>query len=437
MERTKVNFKNDSLMSSIFSNILEDCDSRMPDLRLVCRDREILYTHKSIMVLFPVLRDSLCASPDSDAVIINVKKTSLQDLLSRIRSPGFTEAFVDSDILQLMQVDGSRFEKAEQDDITDEQLMEVECAMNEIDEHLEPEYHQEVVNENNEANPNVDIDDDLAENVTITPDIFQQSQNEDLCEEEKESVKNEPGMEASREIDHFLQTLKPQKNSKEDMKDDNDRTEGYKQPVDDNIESLLADSDEEIREPPQQNPKTSEQNQEFILCPYPKGHCSRKWKKYKGRNTVQMKNSMKNHILKAHYENEFTRLLKASFTGAGKCKQCKNKYSGLIQQKKHLWETHKAFQDELSPLLQKAFPGKPRRRPSNATKEISPLPASNKKDSSKVIEEIQSRLSQDLSDDSSDDDEEESRSFNKKSVPPQNDNDLRNQITIDFGSDSE
>ena len=100
----------------------------------------------------------------------------------------FTEAFVDSDILELMQADGSKFEIAENDDITDEQLMEVECAMNEIDEHLEPEHHQEVVNENNEANPNVDID-DLGDNVTNTPDIFPQSQNEDLGEEEKESVK--------------------------------------------------------------------------------------------------------------------------------------------------------------------------------------------------------------------------------------------------------
>ena len=270
------------------------------------------------MVLFPVLRDSLCASPDSDAVIMNVKKTSLQELLNRIRSLEFTEAFVDADILQLMQADGSRFVSAVKDDITDEQLMEVECAMNEIDEHLEPEHehHQEVVNEINEANTNVDIDDDLAENVTITPDIFQQSQNEDLSEEERESVKIEPGMGASREIDNFLQKLKPKGSPEEYKKDDHDESKGSKKPVDDNIDSLLADSDEENKEPPRQSPKTSEQNQEFYVCPYPKGYCSKKWKKYKGHNAIQVRNSMKNHILNAHYENELTRLLNASFTDA-------------------------------------------------------------------------------------------------------------------------
>ena len=243
-------------------------------------------------------------------------------------------------------------------------------------------------------------------------------------------------MGASREIDNFLQKLKPKGSPEEDKKDDREEeSEGSKKPVDDNIDSLLADSDEENKEPPRQSPKTSEQNQEFYVCPYPKGYCSKKWKKYKGHNAIQVRNSMKNHILNAHYENEFTRLLNDSFTGAGKCKQCKNinKY-GLKQRKKHLRETHKVLQDKIAPLLLAAFP-KTRKRPSNSTKGNSQVPVSSQKDSSQIIEEIQSRLSQDLSDESSDDDEEDIRSP-KKSTPPKDLKDLRNQITIDF-SDSD
>merc|ERR1719154_524866 len=243
-------------------------------------------------------------------------------------------------------------------------------------------------------------------------------------------------MGASREIDVFLQTLHPDKNLEEEKKDDSEESEGSNKPVDDNIDSLLADSEEENKEPPQQSPKTSEQNQEFYVCPYPKGYCGKKWKKYKGQNTIQLKITMKNHILNAHYENEFTRQLNAAFTDAGKCKQCKTKYPGLIQQKKHLRETHNALQDKIAPLLQVAFP-KTRGRRSNSTNGNSSLPASSQKDSSssQIIDEIQSRLSQDLSDESSDDDEEDIRSP-RKSTPPKDLIDLRNQITIDF-SDSD
>ena len=430
MEKTKVNFRNDSLMSSVLRNILEDCDSRMPDLRIICRDREVFYTHKIIMMLFPFLRDSLCSSPDSDTVILDVKKTQIQEQLKRIRSPDFTEA------------DNSNFESEEKDDITDEQLMEIECAMNEHDEHLqvEPEHQQEVVHAINEANTDADTEEEdylvLAENVTITPEISQHVQNEDMAEEETESVKNEPGMGACREIDNFLQKIKPKpKSLEEEKRDDLQESEGSKKPADDNIDSLLADSDEENKEPPHKSTKTSEQNQEFILCPYPKGICSKKWKK--DRNTVQTKRAMKNHILKAHYANDFTRLLNASFTGKGTCKQCKKKCPGRIKQKKHLLENHKALQDEIAPLLQEAFP-KTRRRRSNTTKDHSPLiPASSQKESSQIIEEIQSKLTQDLSDDSSDEDEEDIRSP-KKSIPSKNIKDVRDQkITIDFGSDSD
>ena len=243
------------------------------------------------MVLFPFLRDSLSASPDSDTVILDVKKTQIQEQLKRIRSPDFTEA------------DNSKFESEERDDITiNEQLMEVECDMNENVENLleESEHHQEV----NNANPDADTEDDVSENVTIiTPEVFPHGQRENLGEEEAESVKNEPV-------------------SEEETIDNNQESEDSKKPADDNIDSLLADSEEENKEPL----KTSEQNQDFYVCPYPKGICSKKWKKYKGNNTIQIKSSMKNHILKAHFENEFTLLLNASFTREGKCIQCKNRY---------------------------------------------------------------------------------------------------------------
>lgn len=427
MEKTKVNFKNDSLMSSVLRNIIEDCDSRMPDIRIICRDREVLYTHKSLMVLFPVLRDSLCASPDSDAVILDVKKTHIQEQLNRIRSHDFTES------------ESSKFESEEKDDITDEQLMEIECAMNEHDEHLqvEPEHQQEEFSAINEVNPDADTEDDLAESVTITPDIVPHGQKEDLGEE-TESMKNEPGMGACKEIDNFLQALKPQMSSEEENIDNNQESEDPKKLADDNIDSLLADSDEENKEPPRQSPNTSEQNQEFILCPYPKGICNKQWKKGPNTNTVHTKRAMKNHIVKAHYENEFTRLLNTSFTGTGKCKQCKNKCSGRVQQKKHLLENHKVLQDEIAPLLQAAFPKKTQGRPSKITKENSPLPASSSQNdsSSQIIQEIQSKLSQDLSESS--DDEDEDITSSKKSIPSKNIKDnMRNQITIDFSSDSE
>ena len=467
-------------MFSVFSNILADCESRMPDLRIICSGREVIFTHKRLMVLFPIIGASLSASPDSDAIILDVKKSSLLDLINRVLSPEFTEAdsmYFSSDLLQLFDIGQKPSSSVQRNDIT-EQLMEtertntnndnlepnfsyprltdkidiernevIESQNNESDEDLqevnEPTHqqNQEVVNEITEEridHSDADSEDDLAENVTVTPDILQNSLDEDLVEEESATI--QPGMGASRQIDAFLQKLQPKPKgssleSTAEAKDDQNGSEGSKKPVDDNIDCLLADSDEEeLKEPPRRS-KSSDQNQELIICPYPKLYCSKTWKKEKyGRNNIQTKRSMKNHILKAHYENEFTRLLYSSFTGAGKCSQCKNKFvSGRFQQKKHLLETHKALEDEIAPLLLIAFPNKTQGRRLSASKENSQLQASKNsrdEDSSQIIKEIQSKL--EFSDDSSDEEEIASPKKNKLTT----NRDLSHQITIDF-SDSD
>ena len=475
MAITKINFKDDSHMLSVFSNILADCESRMPDLRIICSGREVIYTHKSLMVLFPVIGASLSASPGSDAVILDVKKSSLQDLINRVLSPEFTEAdsmYFSSDLLQIVDFGQKPSSSVQRNDIT-EQSMETErtntnndnlepkfsyprltdkidierneviefsnkSQKSESDEDLqdvnEPTYHQEqdVVNEITDASIDKSYgEDDLAEDVTVTPDILQNSLNEDLVEEE--FAKNQPVMGASRQIDVFLQKLQPKGISSESTVEAKGPQKESEKPVDDNnIDCLLADSDdEEIREPPRRS-KSSDQNQELIVCPYPKLYCSKTWKKHKhGKNINHTKRSMKNHILKAHYENEFTRLLDSSFTVAGRCSQCKNKsVSGRFQQKKHLLETHKALEDEIAPLLLIAFPNKTQGRRLNVSKENSQLQASRQEDSSQIIEEIQSKL--EFSDDSSDEEEIASPKKNKLTA----NRDLSHQITIDF-SDSD
>ena len=475
MENTKVNFKNDTHMLSVFSSILADCESRMPDLRIVCSGGEVIYTYKSLMVLFPIFGASLSAAPDSDTVILDVKKSSLQDFINRVISPEFTDAdsmYFSSDLLKLVDFQKEPSSNVQSDDIT-EQCMETECTNTNID-HLEPKisfpkltdkfaierneviefslesqnnesdedlqevneptHHQEqeVVNETTDVIiDKSDVEDEIAEDVTVTPDILQNGLNEDLVEEE--IATNQPGMEVSRQIDVFLQKLQPKPKGSSESTVEAKGSEGSKKPVDDNnIDCLLADSDdEEIREH-QRRSKSSDQNQELIVCPYTKGYCSKTWKKDKyGRNIIQTKRSMKNHILKAHYENEFTRLLNSSFTSAGKCSQCKNKFiSGRIQQKKHLLETHKALDDEIAPLLLIAFPNKTQGRRLNATKENSQLQASRQEDSSHIIKEIQSKL--EFSDDSSDEEEITSPKKNELTT----NRDLSHQITIDF-SDSD
>ena len=173
-------------------------------------------------------------------------------------------------------------------------------------------------------------------------------------------------------------------------------------PDDTSIDSLLEDSDEGKEESPPRDSQTKS-------CPFL--NCMKKWKcgRY-GYHGNQLKKTMKNHILKVHYENEFTRLLNSSFTTAGKCKQCKNKYiTGRLSQKKHLREAHNVLEDEIAPLMEAAFPSR-LGRPSLATMEDSPLPGESEKEKSLMLEELQSKL--EYSDSSDEDEETQSEEVN-------------------------
>ena len=128
------------------------------------------------------------------------------------------------------------------------------------------------------------------------------------------------------------------------------------------------------------------------------------------------------------------------FTGlgenAGKCKE--KSITGRAAQKKHLRETHKVLEDEITPLLEAAFRKKTRGRPTNASKEDSPLQGGEKENKDLMLKEIQSKLQLELSDESGESsDEENVASSQGKNTEPlntrtRNTRNFRNEIIIDF-----
>ena len=383
-----------SLMFSVVRNILEDCESRLPDLKILCRDREVLHTHKSLMMLFPVLGASLAASPETDTVILDsVKKTSLQAVMKMVSGMNEEETHsFDSDILQLMNIHIQVNCGIERKNLNYVKI-DPESPLTEIERNEDEEDNCERNKVINERPDRIESFENLEDHDMVEEDAHERVNYSEIRESNQdEEFNNVERIEDgdSMLVDDITENVTVSPETLPDVPDDT------------SIDSLLEDSDEEKEESPPRDSQTKS-------CPFL--NCMKKWKcgRY-GYHGNQLKKTMKNHILKVHYENEFTRLLNSSFTAAGKCRQCKNKLiSGRLSQKKHLREAHNVLEDEIAPLMEAAFPSR-LGRPSLATMEDSPLPGESEKEKSLMLEELQSKL--EYSDSSDEDEETQSEEVN-------------------------